>query len=231
MRLHKKVDEEEIRKILEEFQGKIFQTPPLRSAVKRELRVRRIYYVKLLEIEGKDVLFRIGCEAGTYIRKYCYDVGEALGVGAHMAELRRTMVGPFKEDDTLVTLHDLTDAYHYYIEDGDESLLRKVILPMEKAVEHLPEIVIRDTAVDAICHGSYLAAPGVVGLSDNIKRGDIVAIKTLKGELVAVGTATMSSQEILLSSKGIVVNINKVFMERGIYPQVWKTEKYKNNIS
>jgi len=222
MRLHQEVDEEKVRNILQEFQGKIFQTPPLKSAVKRELRVRNIYNVNILEIDGKDVLFRIECEAGTYIRKYCHDIGEALGIGAHMAELRRTKAGPFKEDETLTTLHDLTDAYHEWKEEGDESLLRKCVLPMERAVEHLLKITIRDSAVDALCHGADLASGGILRLDKNIKKGETVAILTLKGELVASGEALENADEIHKSSKGIMVTTKKVFMEPGTYPKMWK---------
>jgi H/ACA ribonucleoprotein complex subunit 4 len=222
MRLHQEVDEDTIRNILHEFQGKIYQTPPLKSAVKRELRVRSIYYVNILEINGQEVLFRIGCEAGTYIRKYCHDIGEALGIGAHMAELRRTKVGPFSEDETLTTLHDLTDAYHEWKEEGDEFLLRKCVLPMERAVKHLPKMIIRDSAVDAICHGADLASGGIVGLDEKIRKGDIISILTLKGELVASGESLENSDEIYQSSKGIMVDVKKVFMEPGTYPKMWK---------
>lgn len=221
MRLHEEVTEKKILDILQEFQGKIFQTPPLKSAVKRELRVRKIYYVNVLEIDGKDVLFKIGCEGGTYIRKYCHDVGEALGVGAHMAELRRTRSGPFTEDD-LITLQDLTDAYHIWKEDGDESDLRNCILPMEAAVEHLPKIVIRDSAVDAVCHGADLAAGGIVSIENSIRTGDTVAVMTLKGELVAAGKSLKTSAEILKANKGIMIDIKKVFMEPDTYPKMWK---------
>lgn len=222
MRLHQLVDEDKIIRILQEFQGKIFQTPPLKSAVKKELRVRTIYYVDLLEVQGKDVLFVIGCEAGTYIRKYCHDIGQALGMGAHMAELRRTKVGSFSEDETLTTLQDLTDAYYYWEVEGDESFLRKTVLPMEEAVRHLPKIQIRDSAVDAICHGADLASGGIVGLDDNIKKGETVSVQTLKGELIASGECMETSLGILESEKGIMVNIKKVFMEPGTYPRMWK---------
>ena len=222
MRLHEDVGEAKIRDILGEFTGKIFQTPPMRSAVKRELRVRTIYYVNILEIDGQDALFRIGCEAGTYIRKYCHDIGEALGVGAHMAELRRTRVGDFQEDDTLKTLQDVTDAYHYWIEDGDEAPLRECVLPMERAASHLKKIVVRDSAIDAVCHGADLAAGGILQLSEGIKRKDTLAIMTLKGELVAAGEALATTTEIDQADKGIMVNIKKVFMEPGTYPMMWK---------
>lgn len=222
MRLHEEVEDCHITRILGEFQGKIFQTPPVKSAVKRELRVRKIYYVHLLELEGQDVLFRIGCEAGTYIRKYCHDIGEALGSGAHMAELRRTRVGPFCEDDTLKNLQEVTDAYHEWTEEGNESILRSVILPMEQAASHLPKVVIRDSAVDAIAHGADLAAGGIISLSSNIEKGCTVALETLKGELVAAGESLYRSNEICKKNKGIMVDIKKVFMEPGTYPKMWK---------
>ena len=222
MTFHKNIDEDKIREVFDEFTGKIYQTPPVKSAVKRELRVRNIYYSTIYEINERDVLFRIGCEAGTYVRTHCHDIGEAIGCGAHMAELRRTQVGPFNErNDDLVNLHDLTDAYHFWIEDGDESFIRKAIQPMEVASSHLPKIVIKDSAVEAICHGAKLGAGGIASLSNNIQKGDLVAILTLKGELVAAGTSLFSSKEILSADSGLMVDVNKVFMDTGIYPKGW----------
>jgi H/ACA ribonucleoprotein complex subunit 4 len=222
MRLHEEISEERIRNILQEFTGKIFQTPPLKSAVKRELRVRTIYKIDILEIEGQDVLFRINCEGGTYIRKYCHDIGEALGIGAHMAELRRTKSGPFTEDETLKTLQDLTDAYYYLTHENDEKPIRECILPMEEAVTHLKQVIVRDSAVDAICHGADLASGGILELSPDIDKDETVRILTLKGELVAAGESIGTSTEILESDKGIMVNIKKVFMEPTTYPKMWK---------
>lgn len=223
MTMHKEMPEGQVYEIFDQFTGKIYQTPPVKSAVKRELRVRTIYYATIYEIKGKDVLFRVGCEAGTYIRTLCHDIGEALGCGAHMAELRRTRAGPFNErNDDLVNLHDLTDAYHFWVEDGDESYLRNAIKPMEVAADHLPQIFIKDSAVEAICQGAKLAAGGISMLSKGIKRGDLVAIKSLKGELVASGIALASTEEIMNADSGLVVNTNKVFMQPGVYPMAWK---------
>ena len=219
---HSDVDESEIRRVFEEFTGKIFQLPPVKSAVKRELRTRNVYYSTIYEIKGRDVLFRIGCEAGTYVRTYCHNIGEALGVGAHMAELRRTQVGSFRERENLVTLQDVTDAYHFYIEDGDESFLREAIMPMERAADYLPKVIIKDSAVDAICHGADLASGGVAYLSDDIRKGDIVAIETLKGELVGAGNSLLFADEILEAEGGFVVNTSKVFMKPDVYPRLWK---------
>jgi H/ACA ribonucleoprotein complex subunit 4 len=222
LELHNRASESEIRRVLDEFVGKLYQKPPLRSSVKRVLRVREIYYNKILEIQERLVLFRVGCQAGTYIRKLCFDVGEALGVGGHMRELRRTRVGTFKEDQHLCSLFDLKDAYVFWKEDGDETELRRYILPIEFGLGHLPVMNVRDSAVDAICHGANLAASGVVSLSSEMKKDDIVVLKTLKGEAIAVAKCADTSDRIAKAKSGIVAIIDRVLMERGRYPSMWK---------
>ena len=222
MHLHGEVPEHRLTQVLREFEGEIHQRPPIRAAVKRVLRIRRIYYIELLERDGRDVLMRVGCEAGTYIRKLFFDVGEALGCGAHMAELRRTRAGPFSEDETLVRLHDLADAYAFWREEGAEEHLRKVIMPVEAAVRHLPKIVVRDGAIDALCHGASLAAPGVLTLETGISRSDVVALMTIKGELISLARAEMTSKQILEADHGIVAKPERVVMSPGIYPRKWK---------
>jgi len=224
MKLHTAMHEKSINNVLSEFTGEIFQKPSLKSAVKRETRTRTIYYIELLEVDENNVLFKVGCEAGTYIRKLCHDMGLALGTGAHMQELRRTKAGPFREDATLITLHDLQDAYIEWQETKNEALLRKVILTMETGVSHLPMIVIRDNAVDAICHGAGLAAPGVLTVESGIEKGDAVAVFTLKGEVVSLGNALMKSYDIVRAASGIVVDTDHVLMEPGTYPKGWKSK-------
>ena len=118
MHVHKDVEESVLREKINLFVGKIKQLPPVKSAVKREERVREIYELEVIEIHGRDVLFRVLCQAGTYIRKLCHDMGKELGTGAQMAELRRTQAGPFREEDNLITLNDLDDAYYYYKKEG-----------------------------------------------------------------------------------------------------------------
>jgi H/ACA ribonucleoprotein complex subunit 4 len=222
LELHQNAPESEIRRVIKEFIGKLYQKPPLRSSVKRVLRVREVYYNEILEIKGRIVLFRVGCQAGTYIRKLCFDIGEALGVGGHMRELRRTRVGSFREDEHICSLYDLKDAFMFWKEDGDETELRKYLLPTEFGLGHLPEINIRDSAVDAICHGADLAASGVISLSSNMKKGDMVVLKTLKGEAVAVATCSDTSDRIAKAKSGIVAKSDRVLMERGRYPSLWK---------
>ena len=124
MYLHKKIEEEKIKEVFKKFTGKIRQKPPIKSSVKRVERTREIYYFDILEIEEQDVLFKVGCEAGTYIRKLIHDIGKKLECGAHMSELRRTKAGPFTEG-TLSTLQDLQDAFYYYKNENKEKYLKK----------------------------------------------------------------------------------------------------------
>jgi H/ACA ribonucleoprotein complex subunit 4 len=221
MHLHGDVQQHQLERVLNEFIGEIFQKPPLRAAVKRQLRKRNIYYIEFIEREGRDVLMRVGCEAGTYIRKLCFDVGSALGCGAHMGELRRTRTGPFRDENS-VRLHDLADALAFWKEDGNEEPLRKVILPVEAAVAHIPKLTVRDGAVDAICHGASLAAPGVLTVETGISPKDLVALFTLKGELVSLAWAEMNSKQIHEAEHGIVAKPERVVMTPGTYPRKWK---------
>ena len=218
MRLHKEVPKEEIMDACKSFVGVISQMPPLKSAVVRKTRQRHIYYLDVLEIEGKDVLFRVGCEAGTYIRTLCVQIGERLGITASMSQLRRTRSGPFDES-TLVKLHELKDAYDFWKEEGKEKYLRKFIQPVEAAVRHLPKIVVHDSAVDYICNGSPVMVPGILKLETGIKPKDMVCIFTLKGELVGLGKALMASQEIVDRKKGIAIKTDRVLMKLGTYPR------------
>lgn len=224
MKLHTEVPEKMIKSVLTEFTGEIYQKPSIKSAVKRETRTRTIYYLELLEIEDKNILFKVGCEAGTYIRKLCHDMGLAIGTGAHMQELRRTKSGPFREDETMITLHDLKDAYIEWKENHNEEPIRKAILPMEAGLSHLPKLVIRDSAVDAVCHGAELAAPGVISVESGIERDNPVAVFTQKGEAVSFGQAKMKSPEILKAATGIVATTDRVLLEPGTYPKGWKAK-------
>lgn len=221
MHIHKEVEEYDILEACDSFVGKIKQLPPIKSSVKRRERYRRVYYLDIIEMDGQDVLFRVGTEAGTYIRKLIHDIGQKLGTGAHMAELRRTKVGPFDES-TLVTFQDLQDAFWLYRNKKDDIALRKIIQPMEKAVEHLPKIWVLDTTVDSLCHGATLHVPGIAKLDSGIEKDNIIAIMSLKGELISVAIARMSSKEMIDSKKGIAAKSERVFMEPGVYPRVEK---------
>jgi len=223
MKLHGEMKEERVTEVLKEFENTIYQKPPLRASVKRQLRTRRIYYIDFLEMDGRNVLFKAGCEGGTYMRKLCFDIGEVLGCGAHMQELRRTRAGPFVEDGGIVTLHDVTYWFMEWQQKKDEKILRKFIEPMERALALIPKIYIRDSAVDAVCHGADLTAPGVLSLETGISDSSIVAVLTLKGEAVALAKTVASTDEILKMEHGVVAKAERVLMPRGTYPRCWRS--------
>jgi H/ACA ribonucleoprotein complex subunit 4 len=149
------------------------------------------------------------------------DVGEALGVGAHMEELRRTRSGTMRERES-VQLQDLRDAFVYWKE-GDESHLRKMVAPMEVLLEPLPKVVLKDSAVDAVCHGADLAVVGIAKHVASIARGELVALMTQKGEGVALGIALMAGEEMGRAREGIALRTDRVFMEPGTYPRMWES--------
>jgi len=222
MQLHAPVSEERLARVAEEFTGRIYQRPPVRSNVKRSLRTKTVNRIEVIEYTGKYALLRVDCEAGTYMRKLCWDMGLVLGVGAHMRELRRTRTGPFHEDRGLVRMQDVAEALFRLREEGKDDLLRRVVLPGEFSVCHLPKVVIRDTAVESVIHGAALAVPGVAMLHEGIRPGDTVALLTLKGELVALATAEMPSERVLEERRGIAFRPKRVVMEPGLYPRAWK---------
>ena len=224
LKLHGDIGDARIKQVLVEFEDEIYQRPPLRSSVKRQIRTRRIYYIDFLEHDGRNVLFKVGCEGGTYIRKLCFDVGEILGVGGHMQELRRSRAGPFTESSVKsVTMHDVAYWFGEYQSTKDQSFLCRFIEPMESALSMLPKIVVRDSAVDALCHGASLTAPGVLQVDSGIVKDEVVGIFTLKGEAVALGKALVSTQEVLDLRHGSVAGLVRVLMPRGTYPRVWKS--------
>lgn len=219
MHIHKEISGGKIKATLNDFLGKINQLPPIKSSVKREWREREIYYLEILETDGKDVLFRVGCQAGTYIRKLVHDIGQKLECGAHMVELRRTKAGPFDES-TLTTLQELQDAFHYWKNEGNEKLIRKIIQPVENGIMHLPKVWVLDTTVDSLCHGANLNIPGISKIESEIINGDLVAVMSLKNELIALGNAKMSSEDIMKNQRGLAIEVSKVFMLPGVYPKM-----------
>lgn len=222
LRLHEDRDEGAVKAAAAGFVGKISQTPPVRSAVARRPRIRRVYYLDVLEVSGRDVLFRVGCQAGTYVRNLCVDLAKALGTKGHMQELRRTRTGLFTEED-LVTLHDCVDARAFWEADKDEAGIRRVVRPVEAVTAHLNAIVLRDSAVDAVCHGAPLACIGVAQLDAGIEAGEQVALYTLKGELVALAEAKMTSHQVMEADKGIAATPSRVVLRKGTYPKTWKS--------
>jgi len=223
MRLHGEVDRERILKLAEEFTGRLYQRPPRKSAVKRALRIREIRKLEILDTEGRLVLFRVECDAGTYIRSLCHHMGLAAGAGAHMQELRRTRSGVFGEDG-MHSLYDVQDAA-VAARAGDSSALHAMILPVDAAVPDLPAVVICDAAIDAVCRGAQLAGVGVVSMKE-FGKGDTVAVLSQKNEFVCLGKALVPSASFKPGDTGLVIAPTTVFLQPGIYPRGWiKSDK------
>ena len=218
MRLHGDADRERIAQVAEEFTGRLYQRPPRKSAVKRNLRIREIRKLEILGLEGRLVLFRVECDAGTYIRSLCHHMGLALGVGAHMQELRRTRSGSFAEE-SMHTLHEVQDAA-VAARGGDRSTLEALVVSVDAAVPELPIVTVRDTAIDALCHGATLAGVGILRYMD-FEKGRTVAVLSEKKEFVCLGEALVPSASFKPGDTGLVIRPTTVFMAPGIYSRGW----------
>lgn len=208
---------------LETLTGAVFQRPPLISAVKRQLRIRTIYESKLLEYDAEKhlVVFWISCEAGTYVRTMCVHLGLLLGVGGHMQELRRVRSGISGEKDNMVTMHDIMDAQWVYDNYRDETYLRRVIMPLEVILTSYKRLVVKDSAVNAICYGAKLMIPGLLRFENDIEAGEEVVLMTTKGEAIALGIAEMTTAVMATCDHGVVAKIKRVVMDRDTYPRKW----------
>jgi predicted rRNA pseudouridine synthase len=218
-RTHKEPVPGRVEEVLAEFTGRIYQRPPRKSAVARNLRIRMIHEMELIDSDKHLLLIRVRCDAGTYIRSLCHHIGFALGTGAHMVELRRTRSGHFRESQSF-TLQDLADAAAA-ARLGNPGILQSLILPPDKALSSLPKVTVRDTAVDAICHGAVLARPGLTSY-DEFGKGATVVLTTSRGELIALGRALISSKETGALKNGLIISPSTVFMEPGTYAKGWR---------
>jgi H/ACA ribonucleoprotein complex subunit 4 len=226
MRTEKPVPEEKVREVLNQFVGKIYQKPPEHAAVARNIRVRRIYAIELLETRDGLILFRVTCQHGTYVRKLVEDVGALLGMKTEMARLRRTKVFPFTEEQC-VDLTKLKDAAELS-KAGKPEMLDKLLLPIEDAIKNFPKVCVKDSAVPALCAGADLMAPGFSRAEGHMDKKDDVCLMTQKGELIGMGKALFSKADMERQKKGPVVDLEKVVMEHGKYGE-WKGKTAGHN--
>ena len=218
--LQGEVAADRLRDVLGEFVGPVYQTPPVRSAVKRERRVRTIHRLDLLERDGSRLLVSVVADSGTYIRTLAVDLGDALGVGAHLEELRRTATGPFDER-AAVPLSALADA-RAALRDGEPAPMLRLLRPVEEVWREFPTIVLKDAAASAVAHGAQLAAGGVLEVSRGFARGDRVVLLSRSRELVATGVALRAADEPRAATSGWIVGLMKVFADPLRYPPRWK---------
>ena len=174
MRIHEEVPLSKIKKVIKEkFTGKILQTPPVKSRVKRQERQREIKKFKILEKENKDIVFHADVQGGTYIRKLIDDLGKELGVGAHMLELRRIRAGIFKEKDS-INLYDFEKAVKEY-EQGNEKPLKEIIIPAEIVTELHQRVDIKSEDIKHIMTGKPIHNEDLIK-KQKIKTGKIISV-------------------------------------------------------
>lgn len=224
MYLHKEISKEALQAGMQKWVGEIVQVPPKRSAVARKPRKKKVYKFEIIEMEGRYVLFRVSCEAGVYIRKLVHDLGQNLGIGAHMTELRRTKVGNFNEEQAKPLLA-IRDAYELWKKSKEEKYLREILIPVEYAVAHLKKVFVKDSAIAQICNGAPVYVNGLVRIQKEIKPGELVAVYSLKNELVALGIAKMTSKQMYERARGIAIRTDRVIMKKGVYPNFRKFKK------
>lgn len=212
MHVHKDVDENILRKEIENFIGKIKQRPPVRSAVARKEREREIYFFDILEKDGREVLFKTGVQAGTYVRKLIHDIGKNIG-GANMTELRRTKAGNFTEEKSF-SLVKIKDAYEFWKE-GNKKMLREMLVPIDFAVADVAKkIFVKDSAISNILNGSPIYPNGITRIQKGIVAGETVAIYSNNEELVAIGITKMDSEKMFAAKKGEAVRTDRVIMQK-----------------
>jgi len=218
VRFHGEATDRDLARVLAEFHGPVYQTPPVRSAVKRERRVRTIHRLELVERRGPEVLLDVVAESGTYVRTLAVDLGEALGVEAHLEELRRTGNGPFTEARA-VPLSRVADAA-YAARRGDPAALLELLHPIEEVWREFPAIVVKDSAAISVAHGSDLASGGILAMPRTFSEGQSVVLLTRLGDLLATGVALVDRDEIRHHRHGWVIDAKRVLVDPAKLPKL-----------
>ncbi len=200
MRLHEDVEMDKIKeKIKEKFLGEIMQMPPVKSRVKRQIRPRTIYSFDLLEKDNKDILFKVKCQGGTYIRKLLDDLGQELGVGAHMLELRRVSAGIFDESFS-VDLYEFEKAVEEY-KKGNEEMLKNMIIPGEIIQRIHSPIEIKKDNLTQIFTGKPIYKKDLVK-DTGVKKDETICV-FCDGDFVGMYTV-MRGKEIFAKSEFVM---------------------------
>merc|ERR1719476_231524 len=148
-------------------------------------------------------------------------MGLLLGTGGIMQELRRCRSGIQSENDNMVTMHDIIDAQYAFDNHKDETYLRRVIKPLESLLTKHKRIIMKDSAVNAICYGAKILLPGVLRYEAGIEMGEEIVVCTTKGEAICLAIGQMTTATMASCDHGIVAKIKRVVMERDLYPKKW----------
>lgn len=151
----------------------------------------------------------------------CVHLGLVLGVGGQMLELRRVRSGIQSEKDGMVSMHDVLDAQYAYENHKDETMLRRVIKPLEGLLVGHKRIIVKDSTINAICYGAQVMLPGVLRYEDGIEMNDEIVIVTSKGEAIALAIALMTTATMASCDHGVCAKLKRVIMERDTYPRKW----------
>jgi H/ACA ribonucleoprotein complex subunit 4 len=211
---------EAINDVIGKLTGRIYNVPPEISAVKVQVRTRKIYSFEVIEATSKQAIVRIACEAGTYIRTIARDMGLLLGYNVQLKELRRDNSGRFSLTDC-VTLQEIADAVWLWKECGNSTALEKIIHPTEKLLLDKPYIIVKDSAASALCHGAPLLRPGLIEVSDKLSSGLEVAAFTSKNEVVGIVKMSKGFTEISNETSGEIGKPVMILMEQERYPPQW----------
>jgi H/ACA ribonucleoprotein complex subunit 4 len=220
IRLPSDVNDESLSEAISNLKGRIHNVPPKESAVKVQVRQRSINSFDIVDRDDRILLCTIDCEAGTYVRTLTRDLGLLLDGEVELLELRRGRSGPYSEDDA-ITMHQLSDAIHLWKQHDQPNAMKKILQPVESLLEGIPQITIKDGAASALSHGAPLASPGIVGMAQDVMRGDEVAIMSLKGEIVCLGTMSVNGSDVPNMNGGEVARPNLVLMPPETYPKRW----------
>ncbi|MGQ0665913.1 MAG: tRNA pseudouridine(55) synthase TruB [Nitrospiraceae bacterium] len=190
------ISERAVRDAVMRFLGPQQQLPPMHSAIKvggrplyKEARAGRtverlersivIHELKILTIDGRDVTLNVVCSKGTYIRTLCADIGEALGVGGHLAALERRRVGPLSIGQAL-TVEQIAAL-------AAIGTLRDQLISMDHVLEQLPALVVTGEQARRVLHGGAVVPTGIRQLPP-ASAPVSVRLKDETGRLLAIGT-------------------------------------------
>ena len=195
---------DDVEAVLTRFRGEIDQVPPMYSALKHqgkklyelaregkqvERAARRVsvYDARLLSFEGAAFELEVSCSKGTYIRTLAEDIGQALGCGAHISQLRRLKTGPFLAD-AMWTLEALEAL-------ADQAALEAELMPVDVLVDHLPLLTVDDTAHSRLAHGQPAALETGALAPDEVAR--LYYAETFIGLGVVKGAQEVAPKRLL----------------------------------
>ncbi|MDE0557879.1 MAG: RNA-guided pseudouridylation complex pseudouridine synthase subunit Cbf5 [Candidatus Poseidoniaceae archaeon] len=214
-------DSKMLEEVMSNMTGRVFNVPPEISAVKIQVRSRRIFKFEKIDFKNNQMVARVQCEAGTYIRTMARDMGLLLNMKVELKELRRETSGIFTLDDC-VTLQQLADAYWLWKELSQPEALLRIIHPIEKLLLDYPSVTVKDSAAAALSHGAPLLRPGIVSIDPAISDGRDIVVNTMKGETVGIVNMIVTSDSVKDMESGEIARPSMVLLNQDLYPRRWK---------